>query len=290
MREWHGRSSFLSCFLILSGVVSLTSMAVDMDLRNDGMRREIRCLNLINGLELEEQQSRLILENAGEAERLRQEFKTVFLNYEQGMRKTLGEIRIYLRSSEEVPPSLAQRYHRTMNEIKKAKLYLDEQVKKLAVEVENNLEQHQIFALEKYVPCIIPPKGESRIGQADNHKAMTRGLEKIRSVPSRIYQRRKGAIVQRSLDMMKTKVPRGAYLEEEIIAEDILSVYDRVRLLGGAEFEIQKESLAQELHSLVKPVKDSQDVTQKVERFLLSGEVIPILQMKLSSHGDSGRK
>lgn len=290
MREKHKKSSSLFCLLLLLGVFNHTSMAGDMDSRNDEIRQEIRCLNLLNGLGLEEEQARLILKSAREAERLRQEFKTILFDHEEGMRKDLGEISAYLRSSKEVPQSLAQRYHRTMNEKKKAKLNMDEQVKKLAIEVENNLEQHQIFALEKYIPCIIPPKGESRIGQAENHKAMTQGLERLRSVPSRVYQRRRGAIVQRTLNTMKTKVPRGAYLDEEAIAKYILSIYDRARRLGEPEFEIQKESLAQELHNLIKPGRDSQGVTQKVERFLLAKEIIPTLQLRLSSSGDSGSK
>jgi hypothetical protein len=166
MREKHKKSSSWFCLLSLLGAFSFTSMAGDMDSKNDEIRQEIRCLNLLNGLELEEEQAKLILERAREAERLRQEFKAIFFDQEEEIRKDLGEISAYLRSSKEVPQSLAQRYHRTMSEIKKVKLNMDEQVRKLALEVENNLERHQIFALEKYIPCIIPPKGESRIGQA----------------------------------------------------------------------------------------------------------------------------
>lgn len=284
MRKKSRKTSSFFCLILLIAVCSYVSMAQARDFKGEAIRQEIQCLNLVNGLELEEKQVQLVLENAREAERLRRQFNVFLSELKDELRKNLNEIKACLHDHREIPQPLGQRYHRLANVIRKAKLRVDEQVRGLALEVENDLKDHQIFTVEKYIPCIIPPKGESRIGQAENHKAMTRGLEKIRRVPYRIYQRRRHVMAERTLSVMKLRVPRGAYLDEKDMTRDILSIYDRTRRMDEQEFEVQKESLAQELHELVKPTQDPQKITHKIERFLLAKEIVPILQKRLLPH------
>jgi hypothetical protein len=88
-------------------------------------------------------------------------------------------------------------------------------------------------------------------------------------------------MAERTLSVMKLRVPRGAYLDEKDMTRDILSIYNRARRMDEQEFEVQKESLAQELHELVKPAQDPQKITHKIERFLLAKEIVPLLQKRL---------
>jgi len=253
------------------------------------LRREIRLLNLLNGLELEPSQIALILSRAAEAKRLREEWEREVLLKQDKLEATLGEIKKFLTSGREIPSSIAQDYHRFDRELKAARHRMDDGVRHLAGEVRAGLASHQLYQLEKFVPCIIPPKGETRIGQAQDFTGLAARLERIRAIPSGLYERRKHEIAWRIAEEMKLRAPRGLALDEEEASEHILRTLDQVRSLDTAAFEIQKEALSRELVSPFKPVKPDLPgggITQKIEVFLLSPEVIPILEGRIQSGKD----
>jgi hypothetical protein len=280
--------------LVAQGLVSLTLVrAENMNPRKDagtitdivnvnveGLKREIRCWNLINGLELSSSQAELILDRAQEVEKLRQQLRAEYASQQNELEKLLGEIQGHLAAQKEVPPAAAQQYHRLASEGKRAWQNMNDTIHGYAREIEGELEDHQKYALEKYIPCIIPPKGESRIGQAEDYRGLTRGLERIRALPYRIYQRRRGALVARAGDAMRLHLPRSAQVNKDELRERIGSVYDKARRMDDTEFEIKKEDLARELQELIKPPPrpQNQSLARKIEQFLLAPEVITILE------------
>ncbi|MGD8535256.1 MAG: hypothetical protein PVF66_05335, partial [Candidatus Aminicenantes bacterium] len=86
--------------------------------KTEEMRREIRLLNLINGLDLTPKQMEIVLENAEEYQRIRIQFEKALLNRQEEMEGALGEIRHYLRENKEIPPQAVQKYHRLEREIR----------------------------------------------------------------------------------------------------------------------------------------------------------------------------
>lgn len=257
--------------------------------KTEEMRREIRLLNLINGLDLTPKQMEIVLENAEENQRIRLQFEKALLNRQEEMEAVFEEIRHYLRENKEIPTQAVQKYHRLDREIREARLEIQGEMKGLAEEIEESLEPHQLYQLQEFVPCIIPPKGEKRIGQARDYKGLTRSLERIRRVPSRIYQQRRGEIVRRTLEGLKLHAPFFSDLDEEEMKRHIESIYDEVRNLEDADFEIQKERLAENLISPFKPEIPSNNLMRKIAGFLLSPEVIPILEARIDRGGSAGR-
>jgi hypothetical protein len=162
-------------------------------------------------------------------------------------------------------------------------------MKGLAEEIEESLEPHQLYQLQEFVPCIIPPKGEKRIGQARDYKGLARSLERIRRIPSRFYQQRRDEIVRRTLEGLKLHAPFFSDLDEEEMKRHIESIYDEVRNLEDAEFEIQKERLAENLISPFKPEVPSNNLMRKIAGFLLSPEVIPVLEARIDRGDSAGR-
>ena len=73
------------------------------------------------------------------------------------------------------------------------------------------------------------------------------------------------------------RFPQAAF-DEEASLEGIGRVLDRCRSLSASEFELQRNELAEELVSLFKPELRFGDITKKIEIFLLSEEVIPLLR------------
>lgn len=258
--------------------------------KTEELRREIRVLNLMNGLDLTQEQMEIILTSAREYQGLMARFEHILRNSQDEMEAVLEEIRSYLRENEEIPSQTVQKYHRLDRESREERLKIQEKMKESAREVEECLEPHQLYQLREFVPCVIPPKGEKRIGQARDYKGLTRGLERIRRVPSPVYQQKKEEIVGRTLEGLKLHAPPFSDMDDEEMKWHIETIYDDVRSLEDAEFEIQKERLAEELISPFKPEIPSGNVMRKIAGFLLSEEVITILEERLNQGDSTGER
>ncbi len=246
------------------------------------LRREIRVLNLVNGLDLSLKQMQLVRGRAQEGQRLLHESRLYYDSRRAELDQVLEEIKRYLLENKDVPQELAERFHSLDTELKKKRTRLQEALQSLARDTEKCLEQHQLHALGSYIPCIIPPKGESRIGQAVDVKGISERLARLRNVPDRVYDMRKAQIVGNTLEQMKLRA--GPVLDEEKtdeVAEGLGDFYDRLRGLSDVDFEIQKESLAREFATLLKPQFRPLNLTQKIEAFLLAPEIIPILDARI---------
>jgi len=251
--------------------------------KSEGLRREIRLVNLINGLDLNSKQMEMILTRAREAETLRQEFEAKLRLRQEEMKRVLEEIKSYRKDNQEVPSATVQRFHGFQTELKEARFTLVEKRREQAKEIERALEEHQLYQLQEFVPCIIPPKGELRIGQAQGHQGLTRGMERIRELPYRFYERRKDEIVVRTLKRMKLHASPRVEINEKEMKKHIRSIFEKARSLKDVEFEIQKDKLTEELISPLKPqaLSENSHLTRKIEAFLLSPEIIPLLEERL---------
>ncbi len=256
--------------------------------KTEELRREIRLLNLINGLDLTQEQMEIVLANARENKKLRDQFEKALLNKQEEMEAALSEMRSYLRENKEIPPQTVRNYRRLDREVREARLKIQEGMKDLVKEIEESLEPHQLYQLQEFVPCIIPPKGKKRIGQAEDHKGLTRNLERIRRVPSRVYKQNKEEIVGKTLEGLKLHAPLFADINDEEMERRIESIYDAVRNLEDAEFEIQKEQLAEDLISTFQPQAPSNSLIRKITGFLLSAEIIPVLERRVDKGNPTG--
>lgn len=255
---------------------------------SEEMRQEIIVLNLVNGLDLTPNQMEAVLKFARESDELRQRFQSVLLQNRSQMEQALSEIQTYLKANEEIPLSTKQEYHRLANEIKQARLEMDEGIRRRAEQVRNILKPHQVYQLQQFVPCIIPPQGELRIGQAENHKGLARQMERIRSLPHRVYERQRARIVSRTLKAMKLHAPRSVEINEEEMRAHIQRVFDDVRSLEETEFEVQKEELAKRLLAPLKKPEYRDSLMRKIESFLLSAEVVPLLEERIARAQGNG--
>jgi hypothetical protein len=277
--------SYCLVFLFLAPFV-LQSQPKDKKFnKSEGLRREIRLVNLINGLELDSEQMEIILTRAQEVEKLRQEFEARLRLGQAEMERVLEEIKSYRKHNQEVPSATAQSFHRLQTEFKESRFNLMEKTREYAKEIEETLEEHQVYQLQEFIPCIIPPKGELRIGQAQDHKGLTRGMERIRELPYRFYERKKDEIIARTLERMKLHAPLKVEINEKEMKKHIGSVFEKARSLKGVEFDLQKDNLAAELISPLKPqvLSSSSSLSRKIEAFLLSPEIIPLIKERLES-------
>jgi hypothetical protein len=104
-----------------------------------------------------------------------------------------------------------------------------------------------------------------------------------------LYQQNKKEIVGKTLEGYKLHAPLFADRDDEEMKKRIESVYDEARNLEDAEFEIQKEQLAEDLVSPFQPQAPSNSLTRKIAGFLLSAEVIPVLERRIARGDPTGK-
>jgi hypothetical protein len=160
----------------------------------------------------------------------------------------------------------------------------EQEMARLALEVKGTLEDHQLYALEHYVPCVIPPKGEARIGQAEDAHAGQALLQRIRNISDAQFEVSKARIAHKVLERVLARLPKGQVLalDQEEETEWILCFLEKVRGLDEMTFAVEKEALVKEVKSRYASPEVPVDVSAKIERHLLDPRIIPLLEEKLA--------
>ena len=252
------------------------------------LRRDIQLLNLINGLDLSAEQIQFILDKAREAKAFREEIKGRAQENAAATSQVLSELRETLMRGEVISSELRDEFFSVERENHAFKEEWEQEMARLALEVEGNLEGHQLYALEHYVPCVIPPKGEARIGQAEDTHAGQALLQRIRDIPDDQFEARKQKIAQRVLERVLARLPKGHILalDQEEETEWILCFLEKVRGLDEMTFAVEKEQLVEEIKSRYASPEVPVDVSAKIERHLLDPRVIPLLEEKLAMRSE----
>ncbi|MBI5528819.1 MAG: hypothetical protein HY897_21020 [Deltaproteobacteria bacterium] len=240
--------------------------------------REIRIINLVIGLELEKDQADLILKNAREARKLEAEFESTIENEGQAHLDMLRELRDIRMRGREVPPDLKKRVHRGTERVHALEREHDTAVSALASEVVSALRGDQLYAIEHYKPCLVPPEGAGRIGQADDPKGGVERLERLRNMPAEAFLRKKDRIAREVVERLRRHVPKGYIMDDEAEAKRVLAVFDEARRMSDAEFAVGKEGLVERIKARFTLPNPPIDISIKVERFLLDPAVIPVLE------------
>jgi len=158
------------------------------------------------------------------------------------------------------------------------------EITRIAREVKVILEQHQIYALVHFVPRVIPPQNETRIGQTDGAIATQEVLARIRAIPDAKFERNKEEIARGLIEHLKSHLPGGFILiiNEEDETSRILSILDEARGLSDVEFELQKTDLVQQVLFAYGLHESPVDTCLKIERHLLDPRIVPLLEEKLA--------
>jgi hypothetical protein len=178
-----------------------------------------------------------------------------------------------------VPPPVSFRYHRVHGELEKIKGFAQKKLVALTTKIRDNLKPHQIYVLNEYKPCIIPPVEKGRVGQADSPEGFVHILERVRAIPQIRYENKKEEIVQKAIN--KAKAPPGFILDEKKLKLELLKTMDRVRKLSDVEFAIKKEQIAQNIKEHFIPAKSPANIGVKIEKFLLQPETISLIEERL---------
>lgn len=254
--------------------------------KDKALRSQIILLNLVNGLYLSPKQIDIILKNAKEASRLKDELDSKIKSYTNLQQDTLEEIKGELTDYQgSFPESLGKEFHTQKGRIEELRCAYMEKLETLAENIKKNLTENQLYTIDTFKPCIVPPKGPGRIGQAEGHLGISKRLEKIRDLSQQEYNRKKYEFADKMVKKVKMRIPPQVKVDEEQIRQDILSMLDETRQLSSAEFLLRKDELAKELKEKILPTKDTIDLNYKIGRFFLNPEAVEVLE-KLKAKGN----
>ncbi len=266
--------------LMLVVLISQNSPAKDVN----QTQQEIRIINLVNGLELNDYQMEFILEKAREVEDLRQEYKQRFQTYEQDLLNVFEDLKTNQMNNANVSDDLRKDVFGAEATIHDGREEMRASVDRIAKEVEAVLEPNQTYQLEKYVACLVPPPGsESRIGQSENPIGLTQQLTRIRQIPNQAYETKKYVLCDKVIDKMKKRMPPGFIFNESAERQRILGLLDEMRALSDIDFTLQQAEYVEKIKGDYFIKDEPVDNTAKIREFLLNPLIIPILDQKLAS-------
>lgn len=264
--------------------------------------RELRCdinlLNLINGINLNTHQMKHIIAaaktadnesvspfNAADTEQLMKTLTPIVNKIEQGASLSEEEMKA-LRKARSA-------YNGGENGAKASKAR-KENLNKLAKGVEEILFESQKQVLEDYKPCLIPPKNLKdpvRVGQANDSSRAVNMLKKLRQIPDKIIDEKRGEIIEAAIERVEKH--GGKFKEEERVQvkQKLADIIKKTRAMSDVDFELNKEDLAKELSFLhkidyleekIKELGGTRDVVaRKITSFFLNPRMIPLLEERI---------
>lgn len=245
---------------------------------------DIQIINLLNGLDLNVKQMRSILGKAEQVKALQESsndeirlLSSRLAEITEDIKGDVGEGKVILEKE------LSREFGYLEHEIKRIKKETYEKIDEIALTIEAELEAFQLYALDNYIPCIVPVITNGRIGQAGSNTGNVKLLERVKNMPASRYNIKKEQLIGNLLDKVKEKIPPDIELDESKIRSNISNIFDKIRAMEDIEFGINKEALAEELKDGILPAKKPFPRKAKIRKFLLSGNIIPILKERLNA-------
>ena len=245
---------------------------------------DIKIINLLNNLDLREGQIRYIIQQAELTKSMRERtlYKIGLLSSD--MAEASEEIKEKVGTGRVViDKGAVMKFRETKAEIERFKKDEYATLGQAALAVEKALEPFQIIALDDYNPCIIPIISNGRIGQSDSASGIAKTLERIKDIPAVRYNRRKELFVYKLLERMKNRLPPQVEFSESKTRTMIMDIFEMVRAMDDADFQIKKNDIAEELKNSILPEKREIPRKTKIKKFLLSKNTIPILKDRLNN-------
>jgi len=249
---------------------------------NKELKREIKTLNLINGFYLSREQMKLLMEQASKAQELKDFFIKEYSSISESSTKVLERLKSELEKDKgEVSKDIAKSIHLTHIKVIKLRSDYEDKMSKVIEEVKRNLTDTQLYIIDKFKPCLVPPKGPLRIGQLGSDIGGVKQLERVRAMLSYKYSVKKYSIADKIIRRLSLYNSKGVEMDKDKIRSTILSTFDEVRNLSDIDFELRKKDIASKLRENIFPKRRRINIDAKIEKLLLSPITISILKNRI---------
>ena len=238
------------------------------------LSKEVKILNLLNGIELSEAQKESIRKSIKKVEEIEDGFhkeveeKTEL--FQAGLEKSVE----VLGEGRELPPSLKKEISSHNHQLTEMRREKEEEIFEVALEVKNILEPQQIYQLENFIPCLVPPPGKVRVGQADDSEVLGKRLDKIRNLPENVYWTQRERIMGMAIKKEKKHLPILAVFDEEAERKRIGSLLDEIRGMSDVDFALNMEEVTEEFKMEIEKANPESEMLRKIRGFLLDPLVL----------------
>lgn len=262
------------------------------------LRCDINLLNLINGINLNTHQMKHVIAaaktadnesvspfNAADAEQLMKTLTPIVAKIEQGESLSEKELKALRK---------ARSAYAGGDNGAKARKTREENLNKLAKDVEAILFESQKQVLEDYKPCLIPPKNLKdpvRVGQANDSSQAVNMLKKLRQIPAGTIEEKQDEIIETTIDRIGRHGGKFKEDERAQVRQKLADIIEKTRAMSDVDFELNKEDLAKELAFLhkidyleekIKELAGTRDVVaHKITSFFLDPRIIPLLEERI---------
>lgn len=266
----------------------------------DELRREITLLNLINGLNLTDSQSKELLKYADEAKVIKDSAKGEYDSMNGELKEAFTALRdnLYdknLRPQHDIERRAAEINHR----LKEKREGVIKQIKDIEEKVKSILTPGQVEIVQNFKPCLIPPKdlkNPERAGQAFDSSPAEKLLERIRSIPEARYATVRNRITDKYIKKIELHTGKMSEQEKEVKGAIFLETVKSARAMSDEDFALNKRELALQispdaekdtLKKRIETEKSRKDIG-KIGRLLLDEKVITILEKRLEASKGEG--
>lgn len=246
------------------------------------LRNEIYIINLLGNLSLNAEQKNFVLDKAKKAGEERENFRSYLNSANEQIVFLLKKVKSELLQNKLSKETISEYY-----QLERQLLDADKQhklaISSLAKEIEEILTPAQRVILAEYTPSIIPPQDPYKISKLrDPNKTaeVENFLVMVRLMPAEVY----GTAKQEILRNIHTLMTLHNVPEERIneTLDHISQMLDIVRAMEEGEFTAKRRQFAAEItakiQQIAQPKVNSDKLIRKIEKFLLSPQIIPVLQ------------
>lgn len=278
----------------------------ELENRVDEIRADINLLNLLNGLNVTPEQSKVIIAQASELKKHYENCKSeVNIEKAQEYINLLNSTIDYMEKGQNIPIPIQRKLKEVKNQIVKPSDYPKPNLTNNVAAIENVLTDAQKEVIKTYKPCLIPPKNlrdPVRAGQAHDNTPGIKMLERIRQTPKKTFNTRTEQIADKTLSRIEAN---GGKWESEVRpkkVEDLKKCLIEAYNLSDVEFELHKSELADKITSFSKKeyLEDElediegfgeKQIREKIRINLLNPRIIDVLQTQLSQGNlNAGKK
>jgi len=238
------------------------------------LSKEVKILNILNGIELSETQRESIRRSIKKVEAIEDDFESDVEEKTELFQAGLGKSVEVLSEGKELPPSLKKEISSHNHQLIEMHREKEEEIFEVALDVKNILEPQQVYQLETFIPCLVPPPGKARVGQTENHESIGKRLDKIRNLPENVYWAQRERIIDMVIKKEKQHLPILAVFDEEAERERIGSLLDEIRSMSDVDFALNMEEVSEEFKMQVERGNPESEVLRKIRGFLLDPLVL----------------
>lgn len=268
-------------------VLNVSAQNVTEELRS--IESEIDYYNVLNKLELNKEQIRIVLKLAFKARNIILHEKEMVASKEKELLALYKQVLMIVKKRPAVvPEDILQKIEIIKESIDKTKLKRADDLLVLVLDVKKALILYQLYALVGYIHKdynIILCERENLIGQSGCSEGLMKELDNAHFADKDRYSFERHEIVERIIYKLKTFSPPG-YVpwKEDDVKLHLLKYLDEAHALSDGDFAVMKEGIAKKIQTF-PPYKidmfNDSNLTQKILHYLLNPDVIPILMSRI---------